>query len=103
MDVALSLPAAEWLVSGRKAVVRAVTGGVLGMAKALANDPITAVEEDLPALCAVLDSAVAVLAVAVRPAKERSASRAAQDRQASGAWRRPGAGVLGERRSAPCS
>ncbi|MEU5483494.1 hypothetical protein [Streptomyces mirabilis] len=42
----------------------AVTGCVLAMPKALANDPITAVEEDLSALCAMLDSTVDVLAAA---------------------------------------
>ncbi|WP_186779861.1 hypothetical protein [Streptomyces salinarius] len=69
LDVAPGLPAAEWLAPGHKAMVLAVTGCVLGMPKALANDPITAVQEDLPGLCAMLDSAVDILAAATQPVR----------------------------------
>ncbi|MFD4555285.1 hypothetical protein ACFWP5_13360 [Streptomyces sp. NPDC058469] len=64
LDVAYGLATAEQLSPAHKAVIVAVTGCVLAMPKALANDPITAVEEDLPALCAMLDSTVGVLAAA---------------------------------------
>lgn len=64
LDVAYCLATAEWLSLAHKVVIVAMTGCVLGMPKALANDPITAVEEDLPALCAMLDSTVDVLAAA---------------------------------------
>ncbi|MEV6425020.1 hypothetical protein [Streptomyces sp. NPDC051662] len=64
LDVAYGLPTAEWFSPAHRAVIVAVTGCVLAMPKALANDPISAVEEDLPALCAMLDSTVDVLAAA---------------------------------------
>ncbi|MDX3867292.1 hypothetical protein [Streptomyces europaeiscabiei] len=64
LDVAYGLATAEWLSPVHRAVIVAVTGCVLAMPKALANDPITAVDEDLPALCAMLDSTVDVLAAA---------------------------------------
>ncbi|WP_328753610.1 hypothetical protein OHT57_47140 (plasmid) [Streptomyces sp. NBC_00285] len=60
LDVAWPLAHVGWLSPRHKALVLAVTGSVLGMPKALANDPGTALAEELPALCAVLDSAVAI-------------------------------------------
>lgn len=57
LDIAFSLPHVEWLSPAHKAAVLAITGCVLGMPKIVANDPVAAVEEELAAMRAILDSA----------------------------------------------
>lgn len=60
LDVAWSLTHVDWISPAHKAMVLAAAGAVLGMPKSLANDPVTALGKELPALCAVIDSAVAM-------------------------------------------
>jgi hypothetical protein len=65
LDVAWILARSDWISPEHKALVLAMAGAVLGMPRMLANDPVTALLEEIPALCAVLDSAVTVGADAV--------------------------------------
>ncbi|WP_033287328.1 hypothetical protein [Streptomyces sp. NRRL F-525] len=60
LDAVWGVAGADWLSPGHKALVLAMAGAVLGMPRMLANDPVTALLEEIPALCAVLDSAAAI-------------------------------------------
>ncbi|WP_107098921.1 hypothetical protein, partial [Streptomyces kanamyceticus] len=58
LNVTFSLPHLNWLSPGDRMRVLAVTGCVLGMPKLLANDPVAALDDDLPVMCAILDHTV---------------------------------------------